>query len=212
LKVAVKKRGWYLTACPHCAAREGQLHQWNCSHERCPFCGSMGMECECSYKLDEAVLHPGLRRLPRGMTAAHVERWRELAGGLLAQRMELMDCPFEEQDLYLETPPDWCRSAEQLRAFWRVQRKYMEMEAMLDGKWKVLCSEYGRVPQVHLPQMCAACGALEPEMFMVPDDEWRKYVVPELQGEMICIDCYNRYKLLFPQGWRKAKEARPHGG
>ncbi len=32
--MAGKKKGRDVAACPHCAAREGQLHEWNCSHEQ----------------------------------------------------------------------------------------------------------------------------------------------------------------------------------
>jgi hypothetical protein len=42
-------------------------------------------------------------------------------------------------------------------------------------------------------------------MFLVPDEEWQKYVPPNLQKEVLCRSCYNRMKKLFPHGWRQKK-------
>jgi hypothetical protein len=42
-------------------------------------------------------------------------------------------------------------------------------------------------------------------MFTVPTKEWKKYVIPVLQRENLCRDCYEELKRIFPKGWRKVK-------
>jgi len=59
-----------------------------------------------------------------------------------------------------------------------------------------------RIPYVEIPLMCRLCGVLWPEMFMVPDPEWDYHVIPSLQGEMLCWQCYEWMKEIFPDGWR----------
>lgn len=60
------------------------------------------------------------------------------------------------------------------------------------------------IPWVWIPVLCRLCGEVDPELFNVPDREWRKYVPPNLQKEVLCRKCYDRMKQLFPKGWRKA--------
>jgi hypothetical protein len=33
--------------CHDCGVFEGQIHQWDCDMERCPFCGGQLISCEC---------------------------------------------------------------------------------------------------------------------------------------------------------------------
>jgi len=58
-----------------------------------------------------------------------------------------------------------------------------------------------RIPFVQVPNMCALCGELWPNFFTVPDSEWKKYVIPELQKKILCMSCYEKQKTLFPEGW-----------
>ena len=67
------------------------------------------------------------------------------------------------------------------------------------------CEEKGRVPWVQVPVLCALCGEVFPQMFH--DDDWEKYVTPDLQHEVLCRPCYEQQKKLFPNGWRNAQ---PH--
>ncbi len=48
---------------------------------------------------------------------------------------------------------------------------------------------------------CAICDALSPGMFLVPNEEWKKYVIPPLQGKWLCRSCYDEQRELFPNGW-----------
>ena len=58
----------------------------------------------------------------------------------------------------------------------------------------------GRIPHIRVPQLCAICGKKSPGFFY--DDDWEKYAPQQLQKEILCLQCYNWLKLLFPDGWR----------
>jgi len=60
-----------------------------------------------------------------------------------------------------------------------------------------------RIPYLLIPNMCRLCGEQWPEMFMINNKEWKKYVIPPLQNEMLCQECYNKLKEIFPNGWKK---------
>jgi len=66
----------------------------------------------------------------------------------------------------------------------------------------------GRIPWVQIPNLCRLCGEQWPEMFSVPSEEWKKYIIPALQDKMLCWLCYDRMKALFPNGWQKATEEK----
>jgi len=66
---------------------------------------------------------------------------------------------------------------------------------------------YG-MPYLSVPNMCALCGEQWPEIFSVPDEEWDKYVIPELQNKVSCWECYEEQKKLFPNGWRSLSERK----
>lgn len=70
--------------------------------------------------------------------------------------------------------------------------------------WATITETKGLIPYIRIPNICAMCGRLWPEIFS--DEEWEKYVIPELQQEILCKECFKRMKLIFPDGWRKAKE------
>lgn len=111
--------------CHDCGANEGELHQFGCDMERCPFCGGQLISCECCERFS-----------------------REKFIKVLKTR----------------------------------------------GK--------NRIPWVQIPTFCGLCGLGWPQMFNVPDEEWDKFVIPELQGEGLCRPCYDKMKTLFPNGWR----------
>jgi len=51
-----------------------------------------------------------------------------------------------------------------------------------------------RVPWIQYPNICIKCGELWPEMFSVPDQEWRHYIQKNEQKEVLCRDCYKFIK------------------
>lgn len=36
--------------CHDCGAKEGQIHEYGCDMERCPFCGGQLISCDCCYE------------------------------------------------------------------------------------------------------------------------------------------------------------------
>lgn len=64
-------------------------------------------------------------------------------------------------------------------------------------QWLVLLQHKGRVPYIQWPNMCGRCGALWPEFFTVPDEEWNKYIQIDKRNEMLCRDCWNTIKALI---------------
>ena len=55
----------------------------------------------------------------------------------------------------------------------------------------------GRIPWIEYPTICAKCGELYPDMFMVSDEEWNKYIQIDIQDKMLCRKCYNKIKKLI---------------
>ena len=85
-----------------------------------------------------------------------------------------------------------------------------DMETCMDcGGQLISCNckkkKFGRIPWLQISNICRLCGKLWPDMFYVSDKEWKKFVIPELQKEELCGNCYKRLKKIFPNGWRKAK-------
>lgn len=67
---------------------------------------------------------------------------------------------------------------------------------------EVMKGDIDRIPYVQSLVHCAVCNELYPDFFNVPDAEWDKYVIPTLQHQVLCRDCYDTMKGLFPNGWR----------
>lgn len=53
-----------------------------------------------------------------------------------------------------------------------------------------------RYPYIDYPLVCARCGRLWPEMFMVPDAEWQRYIEPAMRRSLLCRTCYDAIKSL----------------
>lgn len=71
-----------------------------------------------------------------------------------------------------------------------------------EKQWIRMLEEKGRIPWLSVPNLCGLCGEQWPEMFGVPDEEWKKFVIPRLRGKILCRRCYDRMKELFPNGWK----------
>ena len=67
-----------------------------------------------------------------------------------------------------------------------------------------------RIPYILVPNLCALCGEQWPDLFKVPNKEWKKYVIPVLQNKILCRDCYEQLKQIFPNGWRKVRNNYKH--
>jgi hypothetical protein len=61
-------------------------------------------------------------------------------------------------------------------------------------EWLKLLHDKGRIPFIVYPNMCARCGELWPDMFMVPDAEWERYVEPAMRRTTLCAPCFVQIK------------------
>lgn len=52
----------------------------------------------------------------------------------------------------------------------------------------------GRIPWIQYPNICGKCGKLWPEMFRVPDEEWKHYIDPHRRHLLLCRECYDYIK------------------
>ena len=49
---------------------------------------------------------------------------------------------------------------------------------------------------------CALCESLNPEMFLVSNEDWDYYIIPQLQDKWLCRECYDKQKKQFRLGWK----------
>lgn len=64
----------------------------------------------------------------------------------------------------------------------------------LRAKWEQILNEKGRIPWIQYPTICAKCGSLRPHLFIVPDEEWKRYIQPDKRRAVLCWDCYDFIK------------------
>jgi hypothetical protein len=122
-----------------CGVIEGQLHEFGCRWEYCPFCEEQFVaNCDCAYEL------LGLMSRRNSPEFAHLP-----------------------QEVYEEG-----LSEEQ------------------EERWFEMCVAKGRIPFISTPQLCARCGSLWPEFFVVQDRVWSYYTDPGLRDQIICEPCF----------------------
>jgi hypothetical protein len=61
-------------------------------------------------------------------------------------------------------------------------------------RWEKLLNDKGCILFIEYPNLCVKCGTLWPEMFNVPDAEWKHYVEPQMQDKMLCEVCYTQIR------------------
>ena len=71
-----------------------------------------------------------------------------------------------------------------------------------DDELTEIFKDIDRIPYIDIPILCSLCGKTDPDTFMVKNWKWKKYIIPELQSKTLCKRCYNRMKIMFPNGWR----------
>lgn len=73
-----------------------------------------------------------------------------------------------------------------------IYQKGLTRKQML--QWNEILRAKGLIPFIRYPIFCIKCGALWPEFFRVPDEEWRRYIQLDKQSEVICRECYDYIK------------------
>ncbi len=51
-----------------------------------------------------------------------------------------------------------------------------------------------RIPYIQYPNICQYCGKVWPDLFMVSDEEWEKYIQIDMRDKIICRKCYEYIK------------------
>lgn len=64
----------------------------------------------------------------------------------------------------------------------------------LYDRWTAILEKEGRIPYIRYHLVCRQCGQKDPEMFNVPDWEWKYYIQRSARQVVICQDCYNNIK------------------
>jgi hypothetical protein len=64
-------------------------------------------------------------------------------------------------------------------------------------RWENALNLKWRVPFINYPNICAKCGALWPEFFRVPDQEWKQYIQIDMRKQVICRPCFDNIKQLI---------------
>lgn len=64
------------------------------------------------------------------------------------------------------------------------------LSAEQETEWDRLIAEKGCVPFVRFPFMCQRCGVKRPDIFMVPDEEWEKYIPAGDRDKILCKSCF----------------------
>jgi hypothetical protein len=59
-----------------------------------------------------------------------------------------------------------------------------------EAVWEDLLAKQGRLPWISYPNVCARCGCLSPELFMVNDAAWEHYIEPRERHHVICRHCF----------------------
>lgn len=119
--------------CHDCGCREGEIHEFGCDVERCPFCGGQLITCNCCYEIL----------------------------GIDPSKEPVYSQGLSEEDF---------------------------------GLWFALLERRRRIPFIEYPNICVKCGKLWPEMFNVSDEEWEKYIEPNMRDEMVCRSCFDYIK------------------
>ena len=68
-----------------------------------------------------------------------------------------------------------------------------------EKRWLGILTAMGRVPYIRWPNLCVYCGKLWPELFCVPDAEWKHYISKRERDRVICRPCYDKIKRLIDE-------------
>ena len=88
-----------------------------------------------------------------------------------------------------------------LNISWDIEKS--EISDEMEEKWNNILNKKGRIPYIQYPNICAKCGELYSELFMVSDEEWKHYIQSDIRDKVICKSCYN---------WIKKQINRYNGG
>lgn len=73
-------------------------------------------------------------------------------------------------------------------------------------KWEEMLTIKGRYPYIRYPVLCAYCGKLWPDFFMVSPSEWKHFIQPDMRNQVLCRSCYDRIVKLTNDGVQARNE------
>lgn len=180
------------TSCGECGSMEGKPHVLGCQKEACPFCGKGLVSCLCysHFKLENETCPFCKEKVASCQCSVAV------VFETLDERNEL----FNELTMVLESNPrDAIAMMERAGRNGNDRARY-EYITLLDtiqyddDAWIAKLEGKGRVPHVFTPNLCIRCGKVDPDFFMVPDDEWRAVIPIHLRKKIFCMACYEHVR------------------
>lgn len=73
-------------------------------------------------------------------------------------------------------------------------------------QWIKMLEEEGRIPFIEYPIRCPRCGMAWPPMFPMPPEDRMRLLGPQMQGYMLCKNCYDEVKGLIEKYSGKKKK------
>ena len=83
------------------------------------------------------------------------------------------------------------------------------LPSALESKWIEILEKKGRIPYILYPNICRRCGTPWPKGKIYPDWEWEYYVQKDVQGAVLCDDCFQKIKHLIDQRSGRRPELVP---
>ncbi len=77
---------------------------------------------------------------------------------------------------------------------------YRRLSESEKKQWIGILEEKGRFPYIRYPNVCAKCGRVSPDFFKVADEEWNRYIQPDMQSKILCRDCYEYIRRIIRNG------------
>lgn len=78
------------------------------------------------------------------------------------------------------------------------EKVYMEgLPPKAQEKWRNILEEKGRIPYIDWPIVCAKCGEMWPNFFMVPGWIWWATISPRYEHKVICLKCFHKIQKLI---------------
>lgn len=112
--------------CHDCGVKEGQIHEFGCDMERCPFCGGQLITCDCVYEKLNLDVSEGSWTYKHGLTNEQEEKWIDILGT-------------KGRVPYIVYPNICCRCGELWPEMFEVSNEEWEKYVEIGERDKMLC-------------------------------------------------------------------------
>ena len=183
-------------SCNRCGAKEGDLHEFLCGMEYCPYCGETLMSdyCSCLYKnLGYDIDPPNVPEhfTTEGWTDKDVEeslKFLEKKG-----RIPNIHYPNTCPKCGVLWPIPFDKSGEDV---YNILMKNMSYRSLCYTCFKDvrLLIENGREDEISFPERCFYCGNDSVEPLNVKKEVWESYIQPNMRDKTMCKPCFESIK------------------